>query len=243
MNVFCQIIYTLVTYIGILFIFITIQLYSLCNVTQFDILKKYNSLMYKFFNILFSFNIIGQRETKPCVYIINHHSSFDMMLAAAMFGEKTCMMISHKVFINYTSMKLLYNRVPHIVVKQGERSRIINECVQLIKQGYSIIICPEGKKTSKLTKFKTGAVEIAYKAKCLIQPVVWYNSKNYFPIIQNKFPIVVPQNEKLTLEFGESQYIKSSYYRKETYIFYRWFEVKLNNYNKIHTFLHSNMIK
>lgn len=80
---------------------------------------------------------------------------------------------------------------------------IILQAVDLVKNGYSIYIAPEGTRnaTDTLLKFKEGSMKIATKGKCPIIPVCVHGTEEIF---ENQLPWI--HKGKIRIEYGEPIY-------------------------------------
>lgn len=144
------------------------------------------------------------RDT-PVMYAANHRSFYDIILAYATVPTQTAFIskmeikkmpcVSHWMyFLNC----LFMNRSD---VKQN--LTIILEAIQLVKEGYSIYIAPEGTRnaTDTLLPFKEGSMKIATKTNCPIIPVCICNTEAIF---EDPFPWI--QGGRISIEFGKPIY-------------------------------------
>lgn len=225
-------IYTACTYIGITITCIFVGVYSKATNSPQAMRQFYSYILRRCFNKLIIIKIIGKQETKPCVYVMNHHSTFDFLLPGLVLRGNTCEMVDENIFTRFPFIGFVLNRIPCVVYRRGKREQVIQESVDMIKNGYSLLLFPEGKRVTELSRFKTGAFEIARKANCRLQYVVCYNSRDYFPFASNTIPYVVPQNEPLTFEFGRPHTMTNYTNEEESVICHSWFDEKLFTWKK-----------
>lgn len=59
---------------------------------------------------------------------------------------------------------------------------VINQGIQRIENGYSVVIFPEGRRTNEdgVKEFKPGSFKLAFKANARIVPVSFYNSEECY---------------------------------------------------------------
>ncbi|MBQ9961045.1 MAG: 1-acyl-sn-glycerol-3-phosphate acyltransferase [Firmicutes bacterium] len=120
----------------------------------------------------------------PVVYVANHQSYADILV----FLHIT----KHQVgFIAKDSLKKIpvfsqwTAAIRSLFITRGnarESLHTINEGAELLKQGFSLIIFPEGTRShsSKMAPFKPGALKLATKAKVPVVPVTINNSYKMF---------------------------------------------------------------
>ncbi|MCR5119659.1 MAG: 1-acyl-sn-glycerol-3-phosphate acyltransferase [Lachnospiraceae bacterium] len=124
-------------------------------------------------------------KDEPVLYILNHHSIFDIVLTYVRVPRPTGY-VAKKEMGKYLTltwwMKLLYCvLLDRSDVRKGMKA--INTCVDYINRGISIAIFPEGtrNKTSEpLLEFHKGSFKIAEKTGCKIVPVVLTNTSSIF---------------------------------------------------------------
>lgn len=121
----------------------------------------------------------------PVQYIGNHRSFYDIIVTYYLFPDQAAM-ISKKEWakIPFLSwwMKLLHNLfLDRNDIKQGLKT--ILSAIDLVKEGYSICIFPEGtrnKTEEDMLPFHEGSFKIADKTGCPIIPVTMYNMSAIF---------------------------------------------------------------
>ena len=131
-------------------------------------------------------NIIGHENVpadEPVLYVANHRSFFDIIITYSLVPGQTCY-ISKKE--NRIPIMAQYMRNVHCLfldrkdVKQG--MKVILSAIQLIKDGVSVCIFPEGtrSRTGEMLPFKEGSFKIASKTDCKIIPIAITGSSAIF---------------------------------------------------------------
>lgn len=137
----------------------------------------------------FSVNIYGKEnipDEGPVVYIANHQSYADAL--------GTLKAISEKHQIGYIG-KDYFGKIPYfgkwvtrircIYITRGDTRkslRVINEGVEYLKDGFSIVIFPEGtrSKDEQVMEFKPGSFKLATKAKVPIIPISLHDGRRLY---------------------------------------------------------------
>lgn len=117
-------------------------------------------------------------EKKPCIYIANHQSNFDMAVFGTVYPPKT-VVIGKKELIFIPFFGLFYLASGNIIINRGKTQKakeILSSVVEEIKKrGVSVWIFPEGtrNKTGEgLLPFKKGSFYMAVGAQVPIIPVL-----------------------------------------------------------------------
>ena len=120
----------------------------------------------------------------PAVYVANHQSYADVIpfLAVAKHQVGFIAKDSLEKFPVFADWVL---RIRSLFIKRGDaRTSLgtINEGANMIKEGYSLVIFPEGTRShsSKMADFKPGALKLATKAKAVIVPVTLRDTYKLF---------------------------------------------------------------
>ena len=123
---------------------------------------------------------------QPCVIIVNHQSTLDVLLAAAIcpnrvgaIGKKELVWIP---FMNlaWWSMRLfLVDRSTHVAAVRTIKAATDNT----LKYKRAVMLAPEGtrSKTGELLPFKKGAFHIALEGKLPVYPVVFSGAAEAMP--------------------------------------------------------------
>ena len=82
--------------------------------------------------------------------------------------------------------------------------KIILQAIDQVKQGYSIVVSPEGTRNQEdeLLPFKEGTLKIALKTNCPIVPVVVNRTERLF---ENHLPWI--SRDRVSLEYGDPIYL------------------------------------
>ena len=173
--------------------------------------------------------IIGEENVPkdtPVLYVANHRSYFDILLTYTRVPRPTGYIAKKemlKVPLLSIWMKYLHCQfLDRQNIKEALKSILAS--VELIKQGVSICIFPEGtrNKEKEMLPFKEGSLKIAEKAKCPIIPIAITNSaeifENHLPkmkkchvILEYGAPIIIHELSKEDQKFLNSLLINILY--------------------------------
>lgn len=142
-----------------------------------EVTAIWSAYVSKHFDI--KYEVIGKDNLPegPCVFIANHQAYFDIMaLLYAVSGKQTGF-IAKNEFSKVPLLGKWINVIRGLFIKRGdvrESLKIINQGVDLINQGFSLVIFPEGTRSQKheMADFKPGSFKLASKAKAPVVPVV-----------------------------------------------------------------------
>lgn len=112
---------------------------------------------------------------ETCIFVCNHQASFDTFLLIANISQLTGF-IAKKEIKTYPLIGYWIKTIHSVFMDRGnirEGMKAINEGVENIKKGYSMIIFPEGTRSlkSEMAEFKKGSMKLALKAKVPIVPI------------------------------------------------------------------------
>lgn len=135
------------------------------------------------------------------LFVPNHRSIFDIVLGYSVI-KKQIGFVSKKEMRKvpvFSSWMALMNCqfLDRSDVRAG--LKVILKCVDLVKEGVSIVIFPEGtrnKGDEALQEFHDGSFKIAEKTGCMLVPVVFCNTDGVF---EKQFPRI--KRTKVILEF------------------------------------------
>lgn len=126
-------------------------------------------------------NVEGQEHMtaqRPCIYIVNHQSAFDVPVLAELHLPDT-VIIGKKELRNIPFFGWLYEATGNILIDRSNTSRAVGRMreaeVAIRERGVSVWIFPEGtrgKVPGQLLPFKKGAFYMAVAAGVPIVPVV-----------------------------------------------------------------------
>lgn len=117
-----------------------------------------------------------QLPEEPCLFVANHESILDMPLLVYTLKNRKIIFIGKKEILKIPIMGhwlKLSKSIPIDRNNPREAIKSIELAVERLKEGYSVIIFPEGtrSKNGKVNEFKKGSFKIATKAKVPIVPV------------------------------------------------------------------------
>ena len=125
-------------------------------------------------------------DNQPCVYIMNHQSNMDIVIAAQLKLRNT-VSLGKKEILYFPIFGIWYWLSGNILIKRENKSAVIRSMLRvnnvINKLKYSIIIMPEGtrSKGKGLGEFKSGAFRTAVMAQVPIVPIVvsnWHKNVN-----------------------------------------------------------------
>jgi len=143
----------------------------------------------------------------PVLYVSNHRSYFDIVIGYTLVKNNTGFLAKKEMkklpFINIWMMFLNCQFLDRDNIKEGLKT--ILQCIELIKAGTSIFICPEGTRSpgDEMIPFKEGSLKIAEKTGCPVIPVAITNTEQIF---ENHIPRI--EAAKVRFQFGEPIYLK-----------------------------------
>ncbi len=130
-------------------------------------------------------NIIGEDnipKDEAVLFVSNHQGNFDIPILLGFINKPKAFVAKEELrklpllrtwmeYMNCIFLNRSNNRESIKAIKQG---------INNLKQGYSMVIFPEGtrSKDGNLGEFKPGALKLATKSKCRIVPVTINGSKN-----------------------------------------------------------------
>lgn len=204
--------------IFLLFSIITIPIGFIIRIFSKKAHRRYSRVMIRFaFRGVIMFagtktNYIGKEnliKDEPVLYIMNHRSIFDIMLTYVVFPDCTGYVAKKemgKIPVFVWWMKLICCRfMDRKDLRAGMET--IKDCANLVKDGVSVAICPEGtrnKTEEPMLEFHKGSFKIAELSGCKIVPVVFNNTENIF---ESHFPKL--KKTKVTVEFLPAIDVKS----------------------------------
>lgn len=137
-------------------------------------------------------------RTKVYVAVSNHQSMIDILVIHSLFFHFKWVSKKENLYIPFVGWNMILNR--YVILDRASRKsfiRMMKDCRRHIRQGSSIMIFPEGTRSSdgNLRNFKEGAFRLAHQMKCPVLPIVLDGTGESFPrkgfIIRKKTPIRV----------------------------------------------------
>lgn len=145
-------------------------------------------------------------KDKAVVFIGNHRSMFDILIAYSIFPKITSFIAKKeikKVPILSWWMMLLHNLfLDRNDIKQG--LKVILTAIEYVEKGINICIFPEGtrnKTEEDILKFHEGSFKVADKSGCPIIPMTMYNMSAIF---EDHMPKIT--REDVYIDFGTPIY-------------------------------------
>ena len=116
-------------------------------------------------------------DGKPCVYVMNHQSNFDIVIAAQIMLKNT-VTLGKKEILYFPFFGIWYWLSGNILIKRENRQAVIRSMMRvnktITKKKRSILIMPEGtrSKGKGLGEFKEGAFRTAIATGVPIVPIM-----------------------------------------------------------------------
>lgn len=145
-------------------------------------------------------------KDQSVLYVSNHRGYFDILLAYTTVPTLTGFVAKKEM--NRIPFLRLWMRNLNCIFLDRENAReglkTILSGIDLIKNGYSIFIAPEGTRSQgkEMLPFKEGSLKMAEKSHCPIIPVSMTNTDAAF---ERQFPWV--RRAHVIIEFGQPVYI------------------------------------
>lgn len=160
-------------------------------------------------------NVVGIEKIPktPVLYVINHSSMLDSFILMSSVNRPIgCVIADEPIWRNMPIVSDLLKAIRCVYInRENNREAIksIAKASENILSGLSMAVFPEGDLTwvkdpnALVSDFKSGALKIAYKAKCPIVPMVIKNSKNTYEGYQ---PIGKINSANVEVEFLDPIY-------------------------------------
>lgn len=112
----------------------------------------------------------------PVVFIANHQSYLDIVVFLFVMKKLQIGFIAKNALAKVPLLGRWIRRIRGIFINREDPKsslQTINEGVDLLKNGFSLVIFPEGtrSRSAKMNKFKAGSFKLATKAKAVIVPI------------------------------------------------------------------------
>jgi len=143
----------------------------------------------------------GREKIDPSqvyVAVSNHQSMLDILVIHSLFFHFKWVSKRENLYIPFVGWNMILNR--YVVLDRASRKsflRMMRDCRHHIEKGSSIMIFPEGTRSTdgNLGKFKDGAFRLAHQMKCPLLPIVLDGTGESLPkrgfVIYKKTPIRV----------------------------------------------------
>lgn len=151
----------------------------------YDVSKYWSNKIIKFIKL--DINVVNPENLPkegPAVYVANHQSYADVIPFLSVLNHQVGFIAKDSLekFPIFADWVL---RIRSLFIKRGDaRTSLgtINEGANLVKEGYSLVIFPEGTRShsSNMADFKPGALKLATKAKAVIVPVTLRDTYKLF---------------------------------------------------------------
>ena len=121
--------------------------------------------------------LIAEVTARWSAYVSKHFDIRYEVIGKENLPEDPCVFIAKNEFSKVPLLGKWINVIRGLFIKRGdvrESLKIINQGVDLINQGFSLVIFPEGTRSQKheMADFKPGSFKLASKAKAPVVPVV-----------------------------------------------------------------------
>jgi 1-acyl-sn-glycerol-3-phosphate acyltransferases len=122
-------------------------------------------------------NVVGKENIPQgaCLYVVNHQGFFDIPIIVESVGSSLGF-IAKKELLKFKVLTYWMNEMHCILMDRSnvrESMKAINEGVENLKNGYSMVIFPEGTRSKgpSIGDFKKGSLKLALKSGVPIVPV------------------------------------------------------------------------
>lgn len=147
-------------------------------------------------------------KNTPVLYVGNHRSYFDIVIGYTLAKNNTGFVAKKSMekipFISIWMKFINCQFLDRDNIKEGLKT--VLKCIELVKNGTSIWIFPEGTRSpgDEMIPFKEGSFKIAEKTGCPIIPVAISNTEDIF---ENHIPRI--KSSHVIFEFGPPIDVKS----------------------------------
>ncbi len=117
----------------------------------------------------------------PVVFISNHQSYWDIPVCFAAITEKPFGFVAKESLRKIPVFGSWIEDIRSVFIKRDDARaslKAIEEGIELLKQGFSLVIFPEGtrSKGSEIKEFKKGSLRLAIKAEVPVVPITIYGT-------------------------------------------------------------------
>jgi len=156
------------------------------------------AIIRSFMKVVADYNIIGKnnlRNLGPCIIAANHISFYDPPFIGSIMGKEIYYLAKRELFnvILFKQLISYYNAIP---IKRGTIDREATTRVkQLLKEGKSILLFPEGSRKSFTAKPGIGL--LVYDTGFPVLPIKIENSNNIMDCLMRKKKLKIVVGEKI----------------------------------------------
>ncbi|WP_368488408.1 lysophospholipid acyltransferase family protein [Clostridium sp. BJN0013] len=164
-------------------------------------LKKWADFILKLINARIELNGIENIPKSTCLFVSNHQGFLDIPIIIHSV-DRTVGFIAKKEITRFKLIAYWMKQIKCVFIDREnirESMKSLNEAVQILKSGHSMVIFPEGTRSKGPTigEFKKGSLKLALKAKVPIVPIAIDGS--YKLREGNKHSIVKSAKVKVTI--------------------------------------------
>ncbi len=137
-----------------------------------------------FFRITIKTNFVGDKQRalkKPSLIIVNHQSPLDVPIILSLHPK---LIVLTKDWIQNTWIFRYFVKFADFHdMTSGLDAKLLDTLKELVQDGYSIVVFPEGTRSEKgkISRFKKGAFALAEQLKLDIQPILIHGSWRCLP--------------------------------------------------------------
>jgi len=170
--------------------------------------------LYTWLNPVWPVTIEGREKlrSQPARVLVSNHLSFlDILVLFRLFSHFKWVSKVENFRVPFIGWNMTLNG--YIELKRGDSAsvvRMMTACAKTLHEGSSIMMFPEGTRspTGRMRAFKTGAFELALRARCPVQPLVIQGTSNALPkrgfVLQGRHPIRITVLDPIPPEsFGD----------------------------------------
>jgi len=162
--------------------------------------KQWARSLVKFAGVTVSTTGEEKIPSGPVLFVSNHQGNFDIPLLLG-YVEKPKAFIAKIELLKFPLIRTWMTHMKCVFMDRSDvrqSLKVINQAADHLKEGYSMVIFPEGtrSKGGNLGEFKAGSLKLALKAKAPIVPITINGS--YKIMEQNGF-IIKPAQVEITI--------------------------------------------
>jgi 1-acyl-sn-glycerol-3-phosphate acyltransferase len=169
-------------------------------------------------------NPLNERLDKPAIIICNHHSFFDLLATVMLFPK--CVLLTNDWVWNSPVFGAVVRMADYFPVTEGAINSI-NHLQECVKNGYSILIFPEGTRSPDATikRFHKGAFYLSEQLQIDIIPLLIHGTSYVMGKGEYQFkrgeitlqylPRISPQDSTFGATYTERAKLVGRYFRAE----------------------------